>query len=302
MNELFDKLILQILFTVLICASLIFYKYAHGIFYPSTRQHFLKRFYPTKNSSDTLHFFSRIIGIGIIFSEFSFNLSTGIGLAILDFFAKAIFGFFLYLISLYIIDSIVLFNFEYKDEVLKRKNNAYSVVTLAQSIGIAFILKTVLQTSGTSIVMLIFLWLFSMVLIGFASKTFPLMSKMSFNRQLIQKSIPLSFSYLGFFWGWVLIITSALDHKLINIKWYGIQVVLKILLSLIVLPIFTKGLKLIFRIYDEKDDKNAQDHSDEVDQIDLGYGVYEGSLFFTSCFLTIVITNRVFFGTFYPTF
>ena len=141
-----------------------------------------------------------------------------------------------------------------------------------------------------------------MVLIGFASKTFPLMSKMSFNRQLIQKSIPLSFSYLGFFWGWVLIITSALDHKLINIKWYGIQVVLKILLSLIVLPIFTKGLKLIFRIYDEKDDKNAQDHSDEVDQVDLGYGVYEGSLFFTSCFLTIVITNRVFFGTFYPTF
>ena len=115
MNELFDKLILQILFTVLICASLIFYKYAHGIFYPSTRQHFLKRFYPTKNSSDTLHFFSRIIGIGIIFSEFSFNLSTGIGLAILDFFAKAIFGFFLYLISLYIIDSIVLFKCSVND-------------------------------------------------------------------------------------------------------------------------------------------------------------------------------------------
>lgn len=302
MNELFDKLILQVLFTILICASLFFYKYAHGVFYPSTRQHFFKRFYPSKNSSDTLHFFSRIIGIGIIFSEFSFNLSTGISLAILDFFAKAIFGFFLYLISLYIVDSIVLYNFEYKDEVLKRKNNAYSLITLAQSIGVAFILKTILKTSETSLVMLIFLWLFSMVLIGFASKTFPLMSKMSFNRLLIQKSLPLSFSYLGFFWGWVLIITSALDHKLISIKWYAIQVILKILLSLIVLPIFTRGLKFIFRIHDEKDDKKNQELKDDVEINELGYGVYEGALFFTSCFLTIVITNRVFFGTFYPSF
>ncbi|MCR9205171.1 MAG: hypothetical protein NXH75_11365 [Halobacteriovoraceae bacterium] len=302
MNELFDKLILRVVFTIFICLTLVLYRFAHTLLYPSNKGNLLQRFYPSKNSAESLHFFARLIGVGIVFSEFNFSLNQGFGYAVLDFFIRAFAGFLVYLVSLYTIESIVLYNFDYHDEVVKRKNLAFSLIGMAHAIGISFILKVILGTAGSSLVVLVFLWLFALVLVGFATKTFPIMSKLSFNRLLIQKNMALSVSYFGFFIGWSLIIASALNSQLTQIKWYAIQVVLKILLSLIVLPIFIKGIKIIFNLSDDLNllvkDENLQDNTN----VELGYGVYEGAIFFTSCFLTIVITGKINFGTFYPTF
>lgn len=302
MNELFDKLILRIVFTVFICLTLVLYRFAHNILYPSNKGNLLQKFYPSKNSAESLHFFARLIGVGIVFSEFNFSLNQGFSIAVLDFFIRAFAGFIVYLVSLYTVESIVLYNFDYHDEVVKRRNLAFSLIGMAHAIGISFILKVILGTAGSSLVVLVFLWLFALVLVGFATKTFPIMSRLSFNRLLIQKNMAVSVSYFGFFIGWSLIIASALNSQLTQIKWYAIQVVLKILLSLIVLPIFIKGIKIIFNLSDDLNllvkDENLQDNSN----VELGYGVYEGAIFFTSCFLTIVITGKINFGTFYPTF
>ena len=43
MNEIFDKLIIRILFTIFICIALVIYKYAHLIFYPSQKKQLLKK-------------------------------------------------------------------------------------------------------------------------------------------------------------------------------------------------------------------------------------------------------------------
>lgn len=302
MNELFDKLIMRVVFTIFICLTLILYRFAHLILYPSNKGNLLKKFYPSKNSSESLHFFARLVGLGIVFSEFTFNLNEGFGYAVLDFFIRAFSGFLVYLVSLYTIESIVLYNFDYHDEVIKRKNLAFSLIGLGHAIGISLILKVVLNNASSSLVILLFLWLFALVLVGFATKTFPVMSKLSFNRLLIQKSIPLSVSYLGFFIGWSLVIASALNSQITYIKWYAIQVVLKILLSLIILPIFIKGLKIIFNLSDDLDTLIKEDEQQDHTNVELGYGLYEGAIFFTSCFLTIVITGKINFGTFYPNF
>jgi uncharacterized membrane protein YjfL (UPF0719 family) len=260
-----------------------------------------KRFFPSKNSSDTLHLFSRLIGIGIIFSEFYFNMSDGPVLALLDFFLQSIFACALYLGSIYIVESIVLYNFEYQDEIVKRKNIPYALISFSHSIGLAYILKTVLAVAQTQFIMLIFLWLFAIVLVGFATKTYSSISKLSFNRLLVQKNMAVGISYLGFLWGWTLIISSSLDHALVEVKWYSIQVILKLLLSLIIIPIFKYGLIWIFKVQDDLDLEN-KDKSKEITQAEFGYGVYEGAIFFTASFLTTVITGNVNFGTFYPVF
>lgn len=300
MNEIFDKLALRFLFTITILLSILGYRYLHRLIYPSLNRQLFQKFLPSRNEADTLHLFSRILGLGIIYSEFYFQMENGFSYALLDFFIRALFAFVIYLASLFIIESIALYNFEYSGEVLKRKNISYSMVCFAQAVGISFILKTVLKVSIDSFVMLIFLWLFSMVLIGFASKAFNYVLKVNFNPLLIQKSIPLGVSYLGFFLGSSVIVASTIDNQLIDIKWYTIQVILKIILSLMILPIILWGLKYLFQIEEPKAQRDEDNQ--EVIDIDLGQGIYKGVLFFTSCFITTVITNNVNFGSFYPVF
>lgn len=301
MNELFDKLILRIIFTIFICITVLLYKYAHIFLYPSSKHQLFKRFYPSKNSADTLHLFGRLIGIGLLYSEFYFYLSEGFGYALFDFFFQAVFIGFLYLVSIYIIESISLYNFEYSDEILKRKNHSYALVSFSHSISLAYVLKIILFVSHDSLVMLFFLWLFSMVILGFVTKTFPLLSKLQFNRLIVQKNMSLALSYLGFTWGWTIILASSLNRPIKDIKWYGISVLLNIVLAIIVLPIFKKGLSIIFNIQDDIAFGQKNENSLDSLQGDYGYGLYEGAMFFTSCFLTIVTTGNIRFGDFYPT-
>lgn len=305
MNELMDKLIIRILLTIFICFTLFAYKYAHTLLYPSSRSQLLKRFFPTKNTADTIHLFGKIFGLGLIFSEFNFFMSDGVFLALFDFLIISFLAFTLYLLSVYIIESIVLYNFEYHDEIIKRKNIPYAIISFAHAIGLSYILKTGVNVAKDGVhhipIYLIFLWLFAMVILGFSIKTYSLVSKLPFNRLLIQKNYTIAFSYSGFFLGWSIIIASSLDHDLINIKDYAIQTFLKILLSLIIFPIFKKGLAIIFRLQEAEEQRLAELPSAATDPL-TGYGVYEGVLLVTSALLTSVITNQIFFGTFYPRF
>ena len=267
MNELFDKLILRIIFTIFICFTLYIYKYIHAILYPSTKSQMFNQLTPSKNSADSIFFFGRLIGLGIIFSEFHFSLNDGILIALLDFIIKASLGFLVYLGSLYVIESIVLYSFEYQDEITKKKSTPYAIIGLAHSIGCAYVLKIILEVANNSLVMLVFLWLFSLVLIGFATKTFSLMSRLPFNLLLIQKNMAISISYFCFFLGWSMIIASSLNNQLLQLKWYTIQVILKILLSIIILPLFIKGIKLIFNLKEEYK-PNKKGESKEMTQVE----------------------------------
>jgi hypothetical protein len=301
MNELFDKLILRIIFTLFIIAILYTYRYAHAILYPSAKQKLLKRFYPAKNSSDTIHLMSRILGIGIIFSEFYFFISDGIIYALIDFFIESSIAFSTYLLSIFILDSIVLYNFEFEEEILKKKNFAYAIVSLTHSLCSAYMIKLVLAVSNHSMIMFIFLWLFGIVLIGFSTKTFEYLSKLPFNRLLVHKNLGVAISYLGFLFGWTLIISSALNNQLEDVSSYSVQVLLKIVLSLIIIPIFRKGLMVVFKLQEEVAPEIKTEDADHQMQ-SLGYGVFEGISFFSSCYLTTVITGNIHFGTFYPVF
>ena len=289
MNELFDKLIIRIIFAVFICLMLFVYKYVHSFLYPAAKLQLFKRFYPSQNPAYTLHFFSRLIGIGIIFSQFRFDLSEGIFMAASGFVFQSSMAYLFYLLSIYIVECMALYKFEYKDEILKKKNMAYALICLTHSLTLAFVVKTILEVSDNSLIMLFFLWTLVMVIIGFAIKSYRFISKFNFVGLLMQQNISVAFSYTGFFWGWIVIICSSVPQESIEIRWYVIQILLKIILALIIYPIFQKGLIWIFRIKEKENDL----------EVCTGYGIYEGSLFFTSCYLTSIIIGNIQFGSFY---
>jgi hypothetical protein len=93
MNEIFDKLLIRILFTLFICLALFLYKYAHVIFYPSNKKQILKKIYPSENYIDTLHIFSRLIGVALIFSTLEFNEYIGISISTFHVFVWSVIGF-----------------------------------------------------------------------------------------------------------------------------------------------------------------------------------------------------------------
>lgn len=302
MNELFDKLILRIFLAIFICFLLWLYKYLHVILYPVAKEQTLSPFSPLKNTADTIHLFARLIGLGIVFSEFQFYLSDGVLYAIIEFIIHSLSAYSIFLISVWIMDSIALYNFDYHDEIHKRRNVTYATVGAANVLAIGYLIKTVLQVSQGSFIALIFLWLLSVIAIGIAAKAYSWVSLLAFNKNIIQKNMGIAFSYSGFILGWSLIIATSLESDAKSFRWYATSVVLQILLSLIIYPLFHFGLGKVFKIQHDFNEKDLEGSKGKESEKQVAYGFYEGASFLTACLLTSLIIGHIHFGTFYPIF
>jgi uncharacterized membrane protein YjfL (UPF0719 family) len=300
MAEIFDRLVIRILLAGFVCLMLYLYRYAHVIFYPTVKRQVLKKINPAENPADSLHLFSRLVGISIIFSYISFNEASGFFLSLFHFGVWGTISIILYLLSLYIIESIVFYNFDYTDEILKRKNMSYAIISFCHAIVIAYLTRTVMAEAENSLIILLVLWLYMLVIVGVSVKYYTFISKLSFNRLLIQKNLSLCFSYAGFSLGAGLIIASCFDQEHYDITIYLIQVLLKTILSLIIFPLFKKGLVRIFPVK-LGEERGHAGHIDN-DMQSIGYGFYEGCLFISGAILTTMIVNRIQFGTIYPFF
>lgn len=300
MAEIFDRLVIRLLLAAFVCLMIYLYRYAHVIFYPTVKRQVLKRINPAENPSDTLHLFSRLVGISIIFSSITLNETSGFFLSIFHFAVWGTIAIVLYLLSLYIVESIVFYNYDYTDEILKRRNMSYAFISFCHAIVIAYLTRTVMMEAENSLVILLVLWLYMLVIVGFSVKYFTFISKLTFNRLMMQKNLSLCFAYGGFTLGAGIIIASCFDQEHYDITVYCIQVLLKTILSLIIFPIFKKGLVKIFPVKLGTD--RAHEGLLEADQQSLGYGIYEGCIFISGAILTTMIVNRIQFGTIYPFF
>lgn len=63
MAEIFDRLVIRILLAAFVCVMIYVYRYAHVLFYPSVKRQVLKRINPGENPADSIHLFSRLIGM-----------------------------------------------------------------------------------------------------------------------------------------------------------------------------------------------------------------------------------------------
>lgn len=296
MNDIVDKLIIRFLFTVILAALLLIYKYAHALIYPSGKKQVFKNFNPSENSADTLHMFARLIGIGLIFSNLEYNEANGLLLSVFHFSLWGIVSVILYLFSIYIIESIALSDFIYVDEILKRKNMTYSIVSFTNSVSLAFLVRKVIAESEYSFILLIMFWLFALVLFGFAIKAYSFFTKLNFKRLMMQMNSSIAYSYMGFIIGCTYLIQMAYSQTHYEVKTYGIQVILSIILSILIFPFFIFGIHKVFKITNQYLTDNIQENPT------IGYGIYEGATYFTSALLTSVIIGHIQFGIIYPAF
>ena len=302
MNEIYDKFIIRVFFTLLICLAIILYRFAHLFLYPMTRQQVLQKFYPDKNPAASIHLFAKILGIGIIFSSFNISLSDNLLISIIDFIIQYLVVLILYLLSVYIMESVVLYNFEYYDEIVKRKNIPYAIISMGHAITVAYLINTIQKAANSQLMALFFLWSFAMVFLGIAVKIYPYLSPLHFNKLLIQKSMGLALSYCGFLAGCGIIIASAFGSEFFpnQYKSYSIHLVLKLILSVIFIPFFRFGIIQVYRITGPNGNFSRQlENADDPNEGNLGHGIYEGVLFFTSCILTSVITSNLNFHQIY---
>lgn len=295
MNEIFDRLLIRILLVGVILSVMAIYNAGHYVLYPALKSQVKKRLNPAENPADTLHLFSRLTGFVIVLSSLRFDESHGVLLSIFHIIVWGTLTSGLYLLSLFLIESIVLYNFDYKDEILKRRNLTYALVCTAHALAIAHVTRIVVQQSESSLIILFLLWLLAMVIMGFGSKYYQLLSKLPFNSLVTNQNPSVAVSYLGFTLGLGWLVGESFDQEHFDITVYCIQVMLKVLLALIIYPLFRKGLRYLFKA-------DKVDLSGNLDQHNWGTGTYECALFLTSAVLTSMIVNHIQFGTIYPFF
>lgn len=271
--------------------------------YSSVKKKLFQNFSPFENSSHTLVLFSRLIGIGIIFTSLQFHLQENILIIFLDFFMQGLSACILYLLAIYVIDSIALYDFEFQNEIILRKNFSYALISSSNSLSIAYIMKIIFSLSEGSLVILLFLWLFVMMTLGFCSKSFVFLSRLPFNRFIAQKNIAIAPAYMGFIFGWTVLVSTAFDRKIQDIKWYSIHVILTCILILIILPFFHRGILFLFQIKNKKIEKEVFFYEQDSEvaghhQKILGYAFFEGCLFATICLLTTVVITSIDFEIF----
>ncbi|MBF0205621.1 MAG: hypothetical protein HQK53_01895 [Oligoflexia bacterium] len=319
MSETLDKLILRTIIALTLCLLLLIYKYTHFSLKVSLRPKLTKKFYPSQNPADTLYFFSRILGVAIILTAPFFDIEYGPFNAFLGFMLQALIAITFYIISIYIMESITLFHFEYQDEVVTRKNICYSIICFAEATAIALVIKSLITYSNFSFFLLLYYWLLAIVLLGLSSKLYYFRSNMEFNKLMIHKNLALGLSYSGHLLGAAIIIISSFNQPSASIEDFTFTVLLKIILAIILLPIIQQGIIIVFKIKNEiAEDASAISNNESITKevtdltelIDLtgkehygptfSQGIYEGVLFFTSSFLTSTVTGPLNFGNFYP--
>ena len=300
MNEVLDKLFLRLITVILIGALLFLYRYAHALLYPHPTLHFSRRLVPTDNYVDSIHFFGRIIGIALALSAVVFNDQIGILENILKIGLWSVLIIFIYLLSVFLLESMVMFNFTYEDEITKRSNLAYAFITFNHSVGIGILIKSLVNISGYSALPLLILSLYLLFILGSSSKMYRLVSKLPFNKLLIQKNLGMSLSYSGFFWGIIMILLTSINQEENDILIFCIFILLKVLLGFILFPIIKTIMLFILKLSQEE--TNHIGNIQKPDNNLIGLGIYEGGLYFAAALITSIIIGKFGSGTIFPFF
>ena len=293
-EEQLDKFILRIVFCCLFILVLYCYKYVHWILYPKAKKQMSQKFYPSVSLADTLHYFARIIGFGIVFSQVQIGLKNGLLFSIVDLCFQVILMFVVYLISFAVAESIAFYNFTYSDEITRRKNLCYGAIHFSLAIALALVVREIFMSAEHSLVLLLFLWAYASVAFGFAIRLYHYYSRFSFNQLVITKNMALAASYSGYILGCAFLINSVLERITLSITEYIQLTVLKWLLTVLIFPLFILGIKRVFLLQDQASIKG--EYKLDVDRSELGHGLYEGVVFLTAALFTVVITEHIVFG------
>ncbi len=288
MEEVLDRFVILMTYGIVLAVILYFYRFAHLFLYPNGEKQYTRVFHPDKNKADTLHYFGRMIGLCYILLAFEVHTLNNI---IVDFIHILIWGvvsFLLYLLSLYICESILFYDFDYKTEIHKKENFSFALISFSIACSLSIILNQLIIESDSSFIILLILWLLCMVLFGVFSKLFKFYSSLNVIEDVHKQKLGAPLIFSVFIVALALIISVSLQQKHFELQSYMLRVVLKVLLSLTILPVFLKALPKLFPA------KNLTDSlRNEHGETNLSQGIYESGLLITATLLTLSVVFKI---------
>jgi hypothetical protein len=288
MEKVFDDLIIKIIFTLLTGMIIYFYRYAHLLFYPTGAKQVVTLFDPMNNASDTLHYFSRIIGLGIVLLSCHIATNQSLFYSIIEFLIWSFFAISFYLLGLTILENIILSKFQYSIEILKRKNIAYALVNSTNALATAFIVKCAFELANHSIPNLLISWLFLIVLYALLSKQFHIISQYQFSKSIFAKDMGAAISYSVHLASIIFLIHSALVHVHGDILTIILNIIAKLLLCSIIAPIMFYAIKFIF-LKKNQMTLTLYRYENNTDDESIAFGFSEAMLLITSTMTTAMI-------------
>lgn len=210
MSEIFDQLLIRIIFTLYLCLGFFLFKYSHFLISAFHRKKLSKKINPNLNTTYSLDIFSRIMGLAIVFSPLEFNEYIGMSYSTTHFFIWSSIGILSYLGSLMVTNFVIFQKYQFVEEVEKKKNTAFGCISCANSISVAFMIRHILMSTHYSFFKFTLSWVIVTLLYCAVTRLFQLYSQNSFNTLMIQKNTGLALGYAGFLICHALIISSSL--------------------------------------------------------------------------------------------
>ncbi len=284
MEENLDNLSIKLLMSCLVIAMIFLYRIMHNFVYPTGKKNYIRIFTSQTNPADAIHFYARIIGSSILIFPLviSFHddfLSIGVHLL-----TWSIINFSLFLGSLYFLENSILNNFDFRNEILKKENYAYAIVSASLSLCFALSISFVVKNADFSIPIVTILWFLSLIFIGINSKIYSSLTRFQFTKDILSKNLGTAISFSGFIFGTTLILFMCFNQEYVEFSDYFIQITSDLALCLIFLPIFYLALRLI---YLKNNNFTLMLYvKDASFNLHLGAGLTEATLFITSSILT----------------
>jgi len=277
MEEIFDHLLVRVLFALVVCGIIWSTKYLHRVFYPEVNTSVSRVFNPLENSANTIHYLARIIGVSIVISALETHIYENLFYSLFNFTMWSLVASALYLLSVFIMEGILFNRFDYKIEILKKNNISYAVITAATSISIAQLINNNLKIAENSLTIVIILWLFCIVCFGLAGKCFYFFSHFSLKQQLNPKEMGIAISFSTYLLCVAILLSKSMVQREMEITNYFSNVLLNLLMIGIFIPIFYGGVKFAY-LYKKKMTILLYDRQIQGNE-SISLGVTEGALF-----------------------
>lgn len=287
MEEIFDHLLIRIVFSLLLLGILYGYRYAHLILYPQGKKQTIKLYNPFENAADTIHYFARIVSIAIVFTSFEVHLFDRFAIGIFHFLFWTSIDIIVFLLSLYLMELIILHAFQYQQEILKKKNYVYACINAAIALCLAFLIQHVIVTGDYSLTRIIILWLFGLVVFGLLAKQYHFISYYHFSKAIFSKDPGVCLSFIAYLVSITFIIFKTFNQEQVSVDKFITSAITDLLLCGIIMPIFYYGLRYIFLA--RRKMTIALYSENQTSNLTLALGVCEAMLFLSSAMLTSII-------------
>lgn len=298
MKHILDSLLIKFLFLLITIFFLYIFRKIHIFLAPKDVRNFHLKFYPIRNHVDSIHFFSRLLSIGIILSSLSIEIHPDLISNLMHFISWSAISVATYFASIYILEGIILHPFDYFDEIHNKKNYAYVLISSTLSICTAILIKTTIAQTGfyflLSSVTYAFLFVAFMVLLKLYSFT----SIFHLKNYIAKKDLSVALSYSGYIVAITILCVFAQEDSSASYQIHLLTILSKLIWAIILFPLFKLGIVYIFKVQaiQDKDPKAGNVYPK------LGYGIFEGATFCMSSIFTSLLMPAINITTALPIF